>query len=256
MGTPHYMSPEQCLGEELDNRADIYSIGVVVYEMLCGRVPFNSPISTAVVVQHVNQPPPPLRTINPSVSTKMEAAVLHALEKRREARPQTANAFAREVMDAAGVAIVRHEDQWNNRIAQTAVEPSVDDERTVEQRQAIAAQKISQEMAPTVHLASLSGSTSVIPGHSTAGSGAMPTATVRQNVTRNYAIVALGTLLCVSVVLAIVWRLSQSGTANNNSSVTPQVSKEDTAVNTPNASSATKTHGNPTPPVGMLYVNG
>src|SRR5258708_24805422 len=132
MGTPHYMSPEQCLGEELDNRADIYSIGVVVYEMLCGRVPFNSPISTAVVVQHVNQPPPPLRTINPGISPQMEAAVLHALEKRREARPQTANAFAREVMDAAGAVVVRHEDQRSNWIAQPVVEPRIDDERTVE----------------------------------------------------------------------------------------------------------------------------
>ena len=265
MGTPHYMSPEQCLGEELDNRADIYSVGVVLYEMLCGRVPFNSPISTAVVVQHVNQPPPPLRTIKPSVSAQMEAAVLHALEKRREARPQTANAFAREVMDAAGVANVRHEDRWNSRMAQPRVEPSIDDERTVEGRQAIAAlepQKISKEMVPTVHLESLSGSTAVIPGRSTAGSGAALTASVRQNVTRNYAIVALGTLLCVSVVIAIVWRLSQSGTPNTSSPANPQASKEDTVVNASNISSAsnastsTKSHGNPTPPLGMLYLNG
>jgi serine/threonine-protein kinase len=258
MGTPHYMSPEQCLGEELDNRADIYSVAVVLYEMLCGRVPFNSPISTAVVVQHVNQPPPPLRAINPGISPQMEAAVLHALEKRREARPQTANAFAREVMDAAGVAIVRHRDQWNNRIAQTAVEPRIDDERTVERRREIAAhepQKISREMAPTVHLASLSGSTAVIPGRSTAGSGAVPTATVRQGVTRNYVIVALGTLLCVSVVIAIVWLLSQSGTANKNSPANAEASKEDNSVNASNASISTKGHANPSPPLGMLYLN-
>jgi serine/threonine-protein kinase len=96
MGTPHYMSPEQCLGEELDSRSDVYSLGIVLYEMLCGVVPFNSPISTAVVVQHVNQPPPSLRARNPNIPPAVEAVVFHALAKRREARPQTAGDLARE----------------------------------------------------------------------------------------------------------------------------------------------------------------
>lgn len=99
MGTPHYMSPEQCLGEELDSRADIYSLGIVVYEMLCGRVPFNSPVSTAVVVQHVNQTPPSLRSFNPAIPVAVEAVVFRALEKARDMRPASAGAFARELMD-------------------------------------------------------------------------------------------------------------------------------------------------------------
>jgi serine/threonine protein kinase/tetratricopeptide (TPR) repeat protein len=97
MGTPHYMSPEQCLGEELDSRSDIYSLGVVLYEMLIGVVPFNSPTSTAVVVQHVNQAPPSLRAMNLSVSPRVEAVVLHALAKRPEDRPQSAAALANEL---------------------------------------------------------------------------------------------------------------------------------------------------------------
>ena len=97
MGTPHYMSPEQCLGEELDSRSDIYSLGIVLYEMLTGIVPFNSPISTAVVVQHVNQQPPSLRSINVSISEELERVVLHALEKKREARPQTATLLSTEL---------------------------------------------------------------------------------------------------------------------------------------------------------------
>jgi serine/threonine protein kinase len=107
MGTPHYMSPEQCIGEELDSRSDIYSLGVVLYEMLCGVVPFNSLASTAVVVQHVNQPPPPLRAINLSIPPAVEAVVMHALEKRREARPQTAGALAQELNAAVGGMPVR-----------------------------------------------------------------------------------------------------------------------------------------------------
>jgi serine/threonine protein kinase len=100
MGTAHYMSPEQCLGEALDSRSDVYSTGIVVYEMLCGRVPFNSPTSTAVAVQQVTQTPPPPRSINPGISPSVEAVVLHTLEKRREARPQTAVGLAQELKSA------------------------------------------------------------------------------------------------------------------------------------------------------------
>jgi hypothetical protein len=100
VGTPHYMSPEQCMGEELDHRSDIYSLGVVLYEMLAGVVPFNSPTPTAVAVQHATQPPPPLRAINMGVPAAVESAILRALAKRREARPQTAAAFAQELTEA------------------------------------------------------------------------------------------------------------------------------------------------------------
>ncbi|MBI3650592.1 MAG: SUMF1/EgtB/PvdO family nonheme iron enzyme [Acidobacteria bacterium] len=100
MGTPHYMSPEHCMGEELDHRSDIYSLGIVLFEMLAGVVPFNSPTPTAVIVQHVNQAPPSLRALNASIPPAVEAVVMHALEKRREARPQTAVHLAQELMAA------------------------------------------------------------------------------------------------------------------------------------------------------------
>lgn len=100
LGTPHYMSPEQCLGEELDGRSDIYSLGIVLYEILAGVVPFNSPISTAVVVQQVNQAPPSLRGLSPAIPWSVERVVLHALEKRPEARPSTPGAFAAELTTA------------------------------------------------------------------------------------------------------------------------------------------------------------
>lgn len=100
VGTPHYMSPEQCLGEELDHRSDIYSLGVVLYEALTGILPFNSPTPAALVVQQVTQPPPRPRSINLSISPSVEAVVLQALEKSRDARPATAGALARQLSAA------------------------------------------------------------------------------------------------------------------------------------------------------------
>jgi hypothetical protein len=102
VGTPHYMSPEHCLGEDLDGRSDVYSLGVVLFEMLTGVVPFDSPTLTAIVVKHVNDPPPPPRNLNPRISPAVESVVLRALEKRRDARPQTAGEMARELIAAAG----------------------------------------------------------------------------------------------------------------------------------------------------------
>jgi serine/threonine protein kinase len=100
VGTPDYMSPEHCLGEELDWRSDIYSLGVVLFEMLTGVTPFDSPTTTAIVIKHVNDPPPPPRALNPNISPAVEAVTLRALEKRRDARPQTAGEMARELIAA------------------------------------------------------------------------------------------------------------------------------------------------------------
>jgi hypothetical protein len=104
VGTPHYMSPEHCLGEELDGRSDIYSLGIVLFEMLTSIVPFDSPTPTAIVVKHVNDPPPPPRALNPKISPAVELVALRALEKQRDARPQTAGEMARELIVAAGAA--------------------------------------------------------------------------------------------------------------------------------------------------------
>ncbi len=100
LGTPRYMSPEQCMDEELDGRSDIYSLGIVLYEMLAGTVPFNSPSLAGLLMQHVNQTPPSLRAANAHISEAVERTVMRALEKQRQARPQTVEALAKELRDA------------------------------------------------------------------------------------------------------------------------------------------------------------
>ena len=104
MGTPQYMSPEQCLGEPLDGRSDIYSVGILIYEMLAGTVPFKSPTASAIAVQQVQMPPIPPRSLNPNIPPSIEEVVLRALDKRREMRPPTASHLSQELIQAATVA--------------------------------------------------------------------------------------------------------------------------------------------------------
>ncbi|AEP11491.1 MULTISPECIES: WD40 repeat domain-containing serine/threonine protein kinase [Chloracidobacterium] len=90
MGTPHYMSPEQCRGEELDRTSDIYSLGVTLYELLVGHVPFDAPTPSAVIIQHAVDPPPLMRRLRPDIPEEIERVVLRALSKVREQRQPTA----------------------------------------------------------------------------------------------------------------------------------------------------------------------
>ncbi|MFH1422370.1 MAG: protein kinase [Planctomycetota bacterium] len=89
MGTPPYMSPEQGKGETLDVRSDMYSLGVVLYELLSGQVPFRAETPTAVIYQHIYEKPMSVRQINPEVSPQLESIVMKLLEKNVKDRLQT-----------------------------------------------------------------------------------------------------------------------------------------------------------------------
>ncbi|MBX7219923.1 MAG: protein kinase [Blastocatellia bacterium] len=93
VGTPHYCSPEQCMGEPLDPRSDVYSLGVVLFQMLTGRFPIDGEKPSALIVKHVTTPPHRLRDFRPDLPVSLERVVGRALEKRPSDRPTTALDF-------------------------------------------------------------------------------------------------------------------------------------------------------------------
>jgi serine/threonine-protein kinase len=93
MGTAQYLSPEQAQGTAAEESSDLYSIGVMLFEMLTGQLPFEGDSAVAVALQHVTEPPPPVRMLRPDVHPALEAVVNQALAKDPRQRFQDADSF-------------------------------------------------------------------------------------------------------------------------------------------------------------------
>ena len=100
VGTPAYMAPEQIQGQAFP-QSDLYSVGVVLYELLTGSRPFNADSLADLLMQHLTQSPRPLRELNPSIPPHVETAVLRALEKNPRHRYQSANSFLQALRTAS-----------------------------------------------------------------------------------------------------------------------------------------------------------
>jgi serine/threonine protein kinase len=98
LGTATYISPEQARGEDLDGRSDVYSLGVVLYEMLAGTPPFLGETPIAVAYKHVTEQPVPLRRVNPRVPADLEAVVMRCLAKQRDQRYPDATALRSDLL--------------------------------------------------------------------------------------------------------------------------------------------------------------
>ena len=104
IGTPTYMSPEQAAGErEIDARSDLYSLGVVAYEMLVGQAPFRAPTVPGILMKQITEPPPDLLMVRPECPEELAATVMRCLEKDPETRWATADALRRALESRTSV---------------------------------------------------------------------------------------------------------------------------------------------------------
>jgi len=103
LGTAQYMSPEQACGERVDGRADLYSLGVVGFLALSGRLPFDAPDTPSLLAQHITKPPPPLGSVAPGISQRLAQAIDRCLAKDPASRFQTGEQFAEALSDSVTV---------------------------------------------------------------------------------------------------------------------------------------------------------
>jgi serine/threonine-protein kinase len=121
LGTPAYMAPERVANQPYDGRADVYSVGVTLYQMLVGHPPFKAQDPVALAVQQMNATPPPPRDVNPEIPPAVEAVVLEALVKDPELRP-TASLLAQRF--ASAVAISQSPDSPRARMTSGVDDPT------------------------------------------------------------------------------------------------------------------------------------
>jgi formylglycine-generating enzyme required for sulfatase activity/serine/threonine protein kinase len=129
MGSPFYMAPEQWSDEEPDARADIYSMGIILYQMLSGDVPFKGASIPAIMKKHLTQSPPSFQSVGVDVAPRIEAVVYHALEKDPADRIPTVDAFIaelREAVAAEGSTMRAGRETFAPDLGQTLVEHSPD----------------------------------------------------------------------------------------------------------------------------------
>jgi serine/threonine protein kinase len=149
IGTPQYMSPEQCSqSPDIDARSDIYSLGVIIYEMLVGHVPFTGDSSTAIMLKHLQQPAPSLLEERDDVPAAVAQVVKRALAKRPEDRYKTVGELVEDLIIAAGIEATPVSSSASRVVAPTeaAVEPLTDEE----DEETIVRRRITTSIAPPI----------------------------------------------------------------------------------------------------------
>jgi serine/threonine protein kinase len=121
LGTPEYMAPEMARGEAIDYRADIYELGIVLFQLLNGRAPFTGNTPYAIAIKHIQEPLPLLRLTNPSIPSTVDAVIQKATAKQREDRYTSATALAHALRQAGATPLIEQEEDQQYTIPPTVV---------------------------------------------------------------------------------------------------------------------------------------
>jgi serine/threonine-protein kinase len=119
MGTPYYMSPEQCRGREVDARTDVYSFGAMVYQVLTGRLPFDGESAMDILLKHLNEEPPTVSAYAPGTPPEVDAAVKRMMAKEPAHRPASIGAALDELATAANMPVMPRVQSSRSALAET-----------------------------------------------------------------------------------------------------------------------------------------
>lgn len=150
--SPLYLAPEEWSEEESDNRSDIYSLGVILYQMVSGRVPFDGKSIPAIMKRHLMDQPPPIAGCSPLVTPDIERVIMWALEKDPAKRPRTADDFVEEFRDAVNSSSLNDVDS-DNSLMETIVlgaVPTFEEEPEIDLNQTIVVAKPASGSTKTV----------------------------------------------------------------------------------------------------------
>ena len=149
MGTPEYMSPEQAWGEDVDYHTDLYSLAVVAYEMLSGRVPFRGTTPHAVLYKQIHEPPPPVQETRPELPASVDVVLVRALAKEPSKRYSTVRAFVDELTQALQGKVIAPPEEAPTRAMAPAEVPPAAAEPTPPEAAPAPGQRLKAEPVPS-----------------------------------------------------------------------------------------------------------
>lgn len=226
VGTPAYMAPEQGLGEMGDERSDIYSLGVILYQLLTQHLPFDADTPLAIILKHVNEPAPSPRTIYPDIAEDLEAIVLKSLAKEPSERFGTAAAFAQALaeLDPTGRRLSAYDTQQiaiqGEPLASTDSKPTAPTPLDLERANQRASTPPPSQPSATASTGATPGSPDAVPG----GAGRL----------RPASILGLVLLIAVFVIAGVLVfgsdRTLFAGFFGEDDTVTPALNGTGTAI--------------------------
>ncbi len=208
VGTPGYMAPEQGMGNNVDSRADVYALGVMVFEMLTGVMPYNGETPMAVVLKHISEPVPDITKVNPALSPAVNAVIQKVLAKQPENRYATTGEFSRAFTQAIG-----DTSSSPNKLQEAAA-------RTIVELQAARAAQPPRAAKPPTGTAPVNATSAPVGAPATSVLPPAPVTSTQTQAAARGAAIGAGLVLAIMAVLGVIAFFIFSTVSSNNQNAT------------------------------------